>query len=361
MSTVTKCTKWTACSVSDTQAGSSSSDINNGGAGSNTSVPLLPSTEYIVKHTILLAGIDADEFNLDHNIEKSFVDAIVQILTTNPAAVHHVRAVTKLKDSKRRFLATGLVYCTVLYELRYDTKEQADVMAAHIEDSTGLLQTDSIFTAVFKSAMKRNNVKLSIISSILATKAYKSVSREEREKGDSTDSDNNGMPGDTTANVTDTTADGAGNGYYDDAGIIVGVVLLVFGIIGIIVLYVNLAKKNGTSFGTTLNEFTAYFSSKRAPTLPPLPPRNNVELINVTINQPNKHKSTNSKIKQYVENQKASAATAAKREQGDRINPAFEGETKKTNTKNLETVTDANGRRYSYNHTTKISTWIDKE
>ena len=100
-STATECTKWTACSVADAQAGSGGDVINSGDSDTGNSEPPVV-TDFIVKHAIMLSGIDSDTFNLNLNLEKSFVDAIVQVLGVDVAAVQHVRAVSKQKDGSRR-------------------------------------------------------------------------------------------------------------------------------------------------------------------------------------------------------------------------------------------------------------------
>ena len=237
-STATKCTKWTACSVADAQAGSSgdvinSGDSDTGGAGTGDSKPPVV-TDFIVKHAIMLSGIDSDTFNLNLNIEKSFVDAIVQVLGVDVAAVQHVRAVSKQKNGgrRRRFLSATKT-CFVLYELVFDSKKKADAMEAQIEDSAGLFQTDPNFTLAFKSTMKKNNVPETVVSSIVETKPALTATQQTRVDGvdsksmhnmtssdASMDGDHNGHPGGTVKTS-------------DVVGIVVGVVILVLALIGV--------------------------------------------------------------------------------------------------------------------------------
>ena len=250
MSQATECKKWTACSVGDAQAGKSDSsetnsgdtnsgDINSGGGTDKkpTNPPVV--TDFIVEHTIMLSGINADTFNIKLNLKKSFVEAIVKILGVDASLIQNVRAISKQPDSsssRRRFLAATKESCFVLYELVFDSKQKADAMEAKIEDDTGLLQTDPIFTAAFKSAMKQNNVQNNVVSSIDKTKPSLEATQETRIEGVASKSSS------SMNNISsDASMDGNGGniaaGSDETASIVVGVVFFILGLIGIGVIW----------------------------------------------------------------------------------------------------------------------------
>merc|ERR1712166_41405 len=124
--------------------------------------------EYVVKHSVTLSGIDTDTFNTNTKLLDSFTETVMQLLDVSTQHIRNVRAVATKKAGAnvRRFLSGSGAACTVLYELVFDSKSQANVIEKKIEQPDGLFQNNVIFMSAFKSKMKRKKVDLTVASSI---------------------------------------------------------------------------------------------------------------------------------------------------------------------------------------------------
>ena len=124
--------------------------------------------EYVVKHSIMLSGIDAGTFNTNKKLLDSFTETVMQLLDVSAHNIRNVRAIatTKSGTNVRRFLSSSEVSCNVLYELVFDSKTRANAVESKIEQPDGSFQNNVIFMSVFKSKMKRKNVDTSVANSI---------------------------------------------------------------------------------------------------------------------------------------------------------------------------------------------------
>merc|ERR1712166_79813 len=142
--------------------GQSSTEKNGNNGDKNTT------KEYVVKHSVTLSGIDTDTFNTNTKLLDSFTETVMQLLDVSTQHIRNVRAVATKKTGAnvRRFLSGSGAACTVLYELVFDSKSQANVIEKKIEQPDGLFQNNVIFMSAFKSKMKRKKVDLTVASSI---------------------------------------------------------------------------------------------------------------------------------------------------------------------------------------------------
>merc|ERR1712166_1114610 len=117
--------------------------------------------EYAVKHTIVLTGISANQFNEDPLIVQSFRESISKLLNVPNSDIFDVTAIDSLNRLRN---LDGSASCDVSYKVKVNSKTEMDTMSSNIQSNI----QDTTFTDAIQTAMNDNNVS-SIVSSTITS------------------------------------------------------------------------------------------------------------------------------------------------------------------------------------------------
>merc|ERR1712166_672063 len=203
--------------------------------------------EYVVKHSVTLSGIDTDTFNTNTKLLDSFTETVMLLLDVSTQHIRNVRAVATKKAGAnvRRFLSGSGAACTVLYELVFDSKTQADAIEKKIEQPDGLFQNNVIFMSAFKSKMKRKKVDLTVASSITTATPALTASINGAK-----DTDNAGASNDA-ADEASTSTNEVGTAFGLDLMFVLSVLAVVLASIAILVAVVACKRGKRTQESAT--------------------------------------------------------------------------------------------------------------
>ena len=166
---------------------SGSTEGTGSSSGSNTNVPspntdsasTTPSSEstsnaipdveveYAVKHTIVLKGMSANQFNEDPLIVQSFRESVSKLLNVPITDIINVVAIDSSLNRLRNL--DGSASCDVSYKVKVNSKTEMNTMSSNIQSTfTDNATGDTTFTEAIQTAMISNNVS-SIASSTITS------------------------------------------------------------------------------------------------------------------------------------------------------------------------------------------------
>merc|ERR1712166_1559063 len=108
--------------------------------------------EYAVKHTIVLKGLSANQFNEDPLIVQSFRESVSKLLNVAITYIINVVAIDSLLNRLRNL--DGSASCDVSYKVKVNSKTEMNTMSSDIQSNI----QDTTFTDAIQTAMNNNNV-----------------------------------------------------------------------------------------------------------------------------------------------------------------------------------------------------------